>query len=308
MFRPDRPIPVQSGLNEKEEHNMKLYGQHTQEVATRIVEAFRNPEQLPHAIAPIFIRRKDDVPCRRWSWHNQLIVALHGTMDARGIKQWNAAGRKIVAGTKAIWILAPCIKTVDKKSVETDEETKLQVLFGFRSVPVFAVDQTEGDPLPAQDADQDNWIKHLPLIDVAESWDIRVGSYSHHGSAPLGYYQRGGAGEAIMLGVENLSTWAHELIHSADQRLGSLKEAKWHREIVAELGGAVLLECLGLQHDADLGGAYQYIEAYAMEAKKDVVRACIEVLDRVCNCVKLIMDTAEAQQQEKALNISGAVA
>ena len=50
---------------------------------------------------------------------------------------------------------------------------------------------------------------------------------------------------------------------------------------------------IGLTHDADLGGAFGYIEAYAKTANKDVVRACIEVLDRVCNCVKLILDTAE---------------
>ena len=53
-----------------------------------------------------------------------------------------------------------------------------------------------------------------------------------------------------------------------------------------------------MSHDADLGGAYAYIQAYALDAKKDVVRACIEVLDRVCNCVKLILDTAESLQQE----------
>lgn len=272
---------------------MKLYGKHTQEVANRIVEAFRNPEQLPAALAPIFIKRKDDVPCRRWSWHNQLIAVLCGTTDARGIKQWNAAGRKIRAGSKAIWILAPCLKSVMEKNDAGDEQ-KRQVLYGFRSVPVFAVEDTEGDPLSQGDDHYDAWIQDMPLFEVAQRWGINVGSYSHDGNAPLGYYQFGQRGEAIMLGVENLSTWAHELIHAADHKVGGLKEAKWHREIVAELGGAVLLECLGMQHDADLGGAYQYIESYARDAEKDTVKACIEVLDRVCNCVKLILDTAES--------------
>jgi hypothetical protein len=275
---------------------MKMHGKHTQDVAARIVEAFKHPEELPHALAPIFIRRKDDIPCRRWSWCNQLIIALHGTNDARGIKQWNAAGRKIVPGSKAMWILAPCLKTISKKSAESDEENKLQVLFGFRSIPVFAVGQTEGEPLPTQDEDQENWIKQLPLIEVAEEWGIRVGSYTHAGNAPLGYYQQGLNGEAVMLCVANASTFAHEMIHAADQRLGGLKEAKWHREVVAELGGATLLECIGLTHDADLGGAYQYIQAYAASANKDVVRACIEVLDQVCRCVSLILDTAEQLQ------------
>jgi hypothetical protein len=276
---------------------MKMYGgKHTQEAATRIVEAFKQPDQIPHALAPIFIRRKDDIPCRRWSWHNQLIIALHGTNDARGIKQWNATGRKIVPGSKAVWILAPCLKTITKKTDDTDEEHKLNVLFGFRSIPVFSVESTEGEQLSTQDENQENWIRQLPLIEVAEEWGIRVGTYTHAGNAPLGYYQQGIGSEAIMLGVANIATWSHEMIHAADQRLGGLKEAKWHREVVAELGGATLLECIGLSHDADLGGAYQYIQAYAASANKDVVRACIEVLDQVCRCVCLILDTAEQLQ------------
>ena len=97
-----------------------------------------------------------------------------------------------------------------------------------------------------------------------------------------------------MLGVENLATWAHELVHAADHRLTKLQGEKWHKEIVAELGGAVLLECLGMSCDADLGGAFSYIRSYAESAKKDVVKGCIEVLDRTCECVKLILDTAQS--------------
>jgi len=94
---------------------MKLYGNRSREVAQRIVEAFKHPEQLPEALAPIFIHRRDEVPCRKWSWHNQLLVALSGTADARGIKQWNKVGRKAKKGSNAVWILAPRIKKVTKE-------------------------------------------------------------------------------------------------------------------------------------------------------------------------------------------------
>ena len=57
-------------------------------------------------------------------------------------------------------------------------------------------------------------------------------------------------------GVQNLSTWAHELIHAADDRLGKLGKCKVNNEVVAELGGAVLLQCLGKPVEADLGGAW----------------------------------------------------
>ena len=273
---------------------MKMVGKHTKEVAERIVEAFKNPEQLPKALAPVFIHRKDDKPCRQWSWHNQLVVALCGTVDARGFRQWNQVERKVKKGSKALWILAPCIKKITEKD-DVGEEKARQVIYGFRSIPVFAVEDTEGEPLPESDDKYDSWVKELPLLEVAEGWGIHVDTFTHHGGNPLGYYRFGSNGnQAVMLGTENLSTWAHEMVHAADHRVGGLKEAKWHKEIVAELGGAILLECLGMTHDADLGGAFSYIQSYAQSEKKDTVKACIEVLDRVCNCVKLILDTAES--------------
>ncbi len=276
---------------------MNFFGAHTRDVAERIVNAFHHPESLPKALAPIFIHRNDDVPCRKWSWHNQLLVALCGSVDARGFRQWNDVGRSVKKGSTAIWILAPCLKTFRERQKD-GEETRRQILYGFRSVPVFAVEDTEGDALPESDDRYDTWVKDLPLIEVAEAWDINVGSYSHRGSVPLGYFRYSGNGQqAIMLAVENLATWCHELVHAADHRVTELKGEKWHKEIVAELGSAILLTCHGLDYDADLGGAYEYIQRYALDAKVSPIRACIQVLDTTCNCVQLILDTAETLKQ-----------
>ncbi len=281
---------------------LHLYGIHTRSVAERIVEAFRQPERLPKALAPIFIHRKDDTPCRKWSWQNQLLIALANTPDARGIQQWNSVGRSVKKGAKAVWILAPCLRKVSVTKDDGEEASK-QVLYGFRSIPVFAVDDTEGAPVTSVD-NHEGWIKKLPLLEVAEHWGIDIDTYTHQGSAPLGYYAYGGTNKAIKLGVENLSTWAHELVHAADHRVTGLKDSKWCKEIVAELGGCIILECLGLSQEADLGGAYEYISSYAAEAKKDVVSACIEVLGRVCECVKLIFETSESSSIHDSLKQS----
>ncbi len=273
---------------------MKMFGK-AESIGQRIVQAFEHPETLPQALAPVFIHRKDDVPCRKWSWHNQLIAALCGTTDARGFRQWEAAKRKVKKGSKAIWILAPCVKKIKEENAAGDEKER-HLLYGFRGIPVFAVEDTEGEPLPVADERYDCWVRELPLLEVAQAWGITVGTYTGSEHIPLGYFQSGRDNQAVMLGVENLSTWAHEMVHAADHRIEASKAKmdRAHKEIVAELGGAVLLECLGMSHDADLGGAYEYIQHYAAETKKDVVRVCIEVLDRVCDCVSLILDTAES--------------
>ena len=40
------------------------------------------------------------------------------------------------------------------------------------------------------------------------------------------------------------------------------------------MGGTVLLQLLGKEVDADLGGAYDYIQTYAQQEKMDPIRDC----------------------------------
>lgn len=271
---------------------MLLQGK-AEEAANDVVKAFQEPNRLPVPLAQVFIHRKDNVPCRSWSWRNQLIVALRGHTDARGFRQWLHVSRSVMKGEKAFHILSPCIKTVVDK--ETGKEQKS--IFGFRGTPVFGYNQTQGDPLPSTDTVLNKWLKDLPLRSVADVWGLSVEAYNGKGATALGKFSHDlkGNGKAIALGVKNLSTWAHELVHAADNLNGNLKELgqHWRSETVAELGGAVLLKILGKEHEADLGGCWEYIQGYAIKAKIDVLKACNLVLERTCEAVALILDTAE---------------
>ena len=68
----------------------------------------------------------------------------------------------------------------------------------------------------------------------------------------------------------------------------------YFNEIVAELGSAVLAECLQLGHGENLGTVYGYIESYAKDSEKSLEAACMECLDRICQAVTLVIDTAES--------------
>lgn len=267
---------------------MQLYGKAT-EAATKIVAAFQTPGQLPQALAQVFIHRKDDVPCNRWSWSNQLLTAIHGHYDARGFRQWQEVGRFVKKGEKSFQILVPLMRKVDRENSAGETETRT-VVYGFKAAAVFGLSQTDGEPL-AQDTEAQRWIDDLPLVEVAREWGLKVSTYDGRRSQALGWYR---PGREIAVGTENLSTWCHELVHAADDRLGSLSESsKWSREVVAELGGAILLLCLDQTREADLGGAWHYIANYARSAEIEPLAACEMVLKRTCNAVALILDTAE---------------
>jgi hypothetical protein len=271
---------------------MGFFGQ-AEGAAQKILRAFEDANSLPKPLAQLFIRRRDGLHCRRWSWSNQLLVLLNGYTDARGFQQWQEVGRNVRRGEKAFYILGPITKKWRNK--ETGEESVIVV--GFRGLPVFGFEQTEGCPLASGDPEIERWIESLPLLSVARRWGLGVGTFDGREGGYLGRYRHG---DAIELGVKNLSTWSHELVHAADDRNGSLTEKgqHWRSETTAELGGAVLLEVLGFKQESDLGGCFGYIQTYAEKEAISVTEACVRVLDRTCRAVALILDTAEQMKAE----------
>lgn len=276
---------------------MKFYGK-AEAIAIKIIEAFE-AGSVPKALAQVFIKRAGR-HCDGYSWMNQMLVALSGWSDAMGYgakdksSGWLSVGRQVRKGEKCTYILAPCVRKIDDPKADGG---KRSIIYGFRSAMVFGIEQTDV-------SDADLWAKHskdneqaeqfladLPLADVAQAWGLTLQAYSGRKASALGWYRRG---SAIALGVENLATWAHELTHAADYRNGRLVESgqHWRSETVAELGGAILMMVMGYDTEADLGGAWDYIQKYAATAKIEPVKACMDVLKRTCEAVAMILEQA----------------
>jgi hypothetical protein len=258
-------------------------------IASEILTAFESGE-LPHALAQLFIRRKIEVPSRHWTWTNRLIALRRSHVYAAGFRQWQEIGRSVRKGEHAFHILAPRVLVAKEDDENEGVKKGDRLMVGFLPVAVFGYFQTEGDPLPgAEDAPE--FVEGLPLVHVARSWGLSVALHSYEDSpGRLGYFAEG---LGISLGVRNLATWAHELIHAADSRLGTLERGKLAAEVVAEFGGAILLECLGHPAESDRGGAYAYIKRHCDEEKRNPLGACTELLDRTCDCVAFLLEEAE---------------
>jgi len=273
----------------------KYFGK-AEECGQRILEAFR-AGTVPGALAQVFIRREGR-PMDSWSWTNQLLCALAGSFDSRGFRQWQDVGRTVNKGERAHHILVPLFRKFRSEDPETGETVEGKYIYAFKSVAVFALEQTDGEPL-ADDDDVPRLVDDLPWVEVARSWGLSVSTYNGEGAGFLGMYRYDSTdrGVGIAIGTRNLSTWAHELVHAADHRCGTLTRGGGQRadnEIVAELGGAVLLSLAGLEHDADLGGCLSHLERYS---DGDPVRAATALLTRTCEAVALILDSAEKLAQ-----------
>ena len=247
------------------------------------------PEALARTALPAL-----DVPCAHWSLNNRLLTWLAGTADARGLHQWNAVGRRILAGRHAFYILAPLrVKRTahDPDPEAPDDPTPELRLVGFRATPVFRVEDTEGTPLayPPLEPPQPP-----PLWEVAEHWGLTVSYVAFDRQGPPAYGSYAPAQRQITLATHDEQVFFHELAHAAHLRaIGRLHGGQyWSQEVVAELTAATLMHLYGRQPPND-GAAYQYIAGYAQSIGIPAYRACLAVLGDVERCLQQILTTAE---------------
>jgi len=214
-----------------------------------------------------------DIPCRRWSFLNQFAVSLYGTHDARGIRQWNEAGRKVKKGAKAIYILVPMIYP-RKSEEEMDDEEAGKTLKGFKEMPVFRVEDTEGAPLDYEVKAKKLDVGKLPLIEVAGQLGVSVGAGLTRPGAAASYSNRA---KRITMGTDDAIVFLHELSHAVDYALPDRKKETAFCEVVAELSAAFLGSLFGFE--VDIPETKAYIEHYA--GKGHAAFAVSEALQRV---------------------------
>lgn len=250
-------------------------------VLSGILDRFKEPETLPKAIAYVTFP-PPDMPSSKWSLMNRVIMFFSGTNDARGMRQWNQVKRNVKAGSKAVYILAPVIKTV--KSGEDQNTEEKAFLRGFKPIPVFRAEDTEGEPLTYETY----VLPELPLLEKAAQWGITVKT-SFYNTRYLGCYNP--KRDEIRLASPEEFVFFHELSHAAHKRVtGELKGGQhWRQEIVAELSAQALCYLIGSEPERTLGNSYRYIESYAHENKLSAINSCVKVLSDVEKVLKLIL-------------------
>jgi hypothetical protein len=245
-----------------------------------IVKSFESgdiPEIIAYSTFPI-----PKIPAAKWSLLNRMLMFIAGTSDARGFRQWQEVRRHVKKGAKAFTILAP--RFIKKHPENDDENEDKTLLAGFLAVPVFRVEDTEGEPLDYQQIE----LPKLPLIEVARRWGISVKAI------PGNYFYAGCFSQErkeIALATKDESIFFHELAHAAHQRvLGELQKGQdWRQEIVAELSAAVLCKIVG-KTSKFLGNSYRYIERYASQANLTPWQGCIRVMGEVERVLNLILE------------------
>lgn len=255
-------------------------GDKVKDTINSILNSFKTGEALnivTEAMNPSFI-----VPCANYSYNNRFIIMLHGTSDARGFYQWRSVGRNVKKGEHSFYILAPMMRKIKEIDKLTGEEITKERITGFRAVPVFRAEQTEGKPLNYEAIPTPNF----NFIDVAKSWGLEVKSVGNIRGGVMGCYSP--SSKSITMYSPEEKVFYHELAHASHDRIGKLKaRTKEQREIVAEFSSVVIAKLLGI--DAKIGNTYAYLQNYSKGSK--VENAVLKMINDIMAVIDLILKT-----------------
>jgi len=109
-----------------------------------------------------------------YSFNNWLLIYTQRPDATRvaGFQTWRSLRRFVKKGESGIRIFAPIIRKVEEDKNGTTEQVTRPI--GFRSIAVFALEQTDGEPLPEIDSNATEGGEELLL-----RLETTLGIYSH---------------------------------------------------------------------------------------------------------------------------------
>ncbi|MFC5368599.1 ArdC-like ssDNA-binding domain-containing protein [Salinirubrum litoreum] len=228
-----------------------------------------------------------------------------------GYRAWQELGRQVQSGEQALWIRAPVRARVCPSCDEflqghgdCDEETPTEEwprrVIGFRSVAVFDISQTEGEPLPELQHEahgEADWLLDI-LQQIADDWGLSVRILADeqwpHGSA-WGVY--GSADDRIDIrDRENTAdlarTFLHELAHA---RLHPETPADSKQAAAFELDAEATAAIVGRHVGLDTSGSQWYLSAWGHEEDVSLADRCEAIAMTARELIERIDEKAGGQ-------------
>jgi len=222
-----------------------------------------------------------------YSINNQILIMLQhpSAQYVAGYKTWQKDfDRQVRKGEKAISILAPQTHKRMKEVTLEDGTTETQEVryTTYRTVPVFADDQTEGKDLPTicnkLTASVDGYADLIARLESVSPVPVR---YDQIDGGANGYFRqdtREIVVQADMSQSQTIKTLAHEIAHSIlhDKENGTDKDAdRATREVEAEGTAYTVLQYLGID-SADY--SFEYVASWSSGREAKELRSTLDAI------------------------------
>ena len=223
----------------------------------------------------------------RYSIGNVLLIGMQrpGATRVAGLRAWNRLGRHVKQGEKGIRILAPIVWRKKRNEKSEGKDAGTEELVRFRSICVFDVAQTDGEPLAEFAVARGEPGEYTGrLMEFAAGQGIKVefsdALVSAHGLSAGGMIVvRKGLSPA-----EEFSVLAHELAHELLHRDEDEPLSRTIRETEAEAVAFVVCQAIGLEA---VNAAADYIQLYQgsketlLESLQRIREAAVEIIGAI---------------------------
>lgn len=242
-----------------------------------------------------------------YSFGNTILIfsQKNNATQVAGLKTWNTLGRRVKKGEKAIWILAPIphkriVQVKQDDGTVVDDERRWM---SFRSVNVFDVSQTEGEPLPflnyRAEGDDKGVVEILESFAKEKGIDLQYIPQEELGSAKG--MSLGGKIKVLdsLQGITRASTLTHEIAHEllhqekSISMLQDVEHCRSIREIEAEGTAFVVLSALGF----DMQNSSFYLASWLGDSKK-----VKDSLKNISSASKEILSCFDEKHLKKSTN------
>lgn len=230
-----------------------------------------------------------------YSFGNTMLIALQcpQATAVAGFRHWLELERHVRKGEKGIRIMAPMVVGGSKEERsnvrkgaparndgwETDKGPRVM----FRSVSVFDVSQTEGEPLPEPPREPVTGDSHAGYLEKLTAYAASIGApvrYAGTGSAGGYYSEKDGE---IVLSDEprpanaRVRTLVHELAHAVG--VPTYKEhGQASAEVIVETAAHIVCGAIGLD---TAGESIPYIAGWGERGDLAAIRTYAETVDKI---------------------------
>ncbi|WP_241717053.1 ArdC-like ssDNA-binding domain-containing protein [Sulfoacidibacillus ferrooxidans] len=227
-----------------------------------------------------------------YSFHNRLMIWAQNP-DATyvaGFKEWGKKGRYVKKGEKGMAIFAPLVKK------DKNEETK-SVIYGFRTVYVFDIEQTAGEPLPEAPAVHllHQEVDEQLLQRMVDSCPFPVHESSDLNGANGAFYHTDGHIEILGTNpiAQKIKTLAHEWAHGLLHHRSGLPPTI--KEVEAESTAFLVCQALGIDSsDYTFGYLIGWSGDDAVEILRDSMGRIQQASDAIIAAINSVDTTHSA--------------
>jgi antirestriction protein ArdC len=222
----------------------------------------------------------------KYSANNCMLIALQRpeATEVAGFHKWRELGRQVRKGERGISIMAPM--SVKERDAAGDETGEVRTF--FRSVSVFDLAQTDGDPLPEVPREPITGDSHEGYLPKLTAYAQQLGlvvdyeALEHAG----GYYSE--RERRIVISTSGgycanrrVRTLVHELAHA--HGVNYREYGRDDAEVLAETAAFIVCSSIGLDTSSE---SVPYVAGWGEDTKLDAVREYAGKVDELARTLE----------------------